>query len=298
MLTTLGPPTLFLLGNDYHLGDLLWLTPVLAEYARQRNPGSLIVGCPDRDLSRILENAPPIDRIIYGSPHVILHRLRTEFGSELDVHDLRMVPVAIRMLQEWRYHLPWLYYWDLWVQPRGQWLSTFLHLGTLTRFRPEMRLVPEDREGLPDLPSPYVLLAPHTGSYSLPGFEYLWRRIKGWETDSWMALASLFEQQGYAVVTVGARDQAPIPGTIPLLGQPIRKAAAVIEAAAALVTGESGLWFVAAAMRTPFVIVPWWLPRSIDWPKPMGIPYRLVRRNEAIPARVFGIVQELLGDEA
>lgn len=46
---------LFLIGQDYHLGDLLRSTAVLAEYRRQVRPDRLVVACPDRAISRILE---------------------------------------------------------------------------------------------------------------------------------------------------------------------------------------------------------------------------------------------------
>ena len=43
---------------------------------------------------------------------------------------------------------------------------------------------------------------------------------------------------------------------------------------------ESGLWFIAAGLCTPFIIVPWWLPRSVDWAAPMQVPHRLIYRGE------------------
>jgi hypothetical protein len=219
-----------------------------------------------------------------------------EFANNLVVEDLRMFPVAVGMVRAWRHRLPWLYYRDLWVQPRGQWLATFLGLGTLSHYKPDIKLSQEDCDALPALPPRYILFAPHTGSYSLPAMAYLWRKIKGWDVQAWEALARLFEQEGYSVFTVGARNQSVIPGTRPLLGLPIRQAAALIDGATALVTGESGLWFVAAAVSTPFVIVPWWLPASIDWPAVMGVRYRRVSKKRASPARVHAVVQELLRD--
>ena len=52
---------LFLLGRDYHLGDLLSFTAVLAAYRRQIRPEHLVVGYPDPLLGRILEHNPLID---------------------------------------------------------------------------------------------------------------------------------------------------------------------------------------------------------------------------------------------
>jgi hypothetical protein len=285
---------LFLLGNDYHLGDLLWLTPVLARYRAEKRTQCIVVGLPDRDISRILEHAPSIDRIIYGTPTEIFTCVRHELGRSVVVEDLRLVPVAVRMIRDWRRKLPWTYYWDLWTQPRGQWLSTFLELGSLTEFTPKIHLTKDDFGPSCDIPSPYIVFAPHTGSYSLPGVSLVWRKLKGWDVESWAELANLLKHRGYNVVTVGAQGQRVIPGTRSALGLPIRQASAVVDRAAALVTGESGMWFVAAALGTPFAIVPWWLPAAIDWPAPMNVRYRLVRREEGNPARVIGIVQELI----
>jgi hypothetical protein len=288
-------PTVFLLGKDYHLGDLLWLIPVLSEYRAQRRPSRLIVGLPDRDVSRILESAPPVDRVMYGTPDHILGALRVEFGNDIVAEDLRMVPVGIRIIRQWRRRLPWLYYWDLWVKARGQWLATLLDLGPMKEFRPELRLHGADRIiGSPA--APYVLLAPHIGSYSFPVLGHLWKALKGWPTLSWHKLARCLQAQGYTVVTLGARGQSTVPGTESMMGLPIGQVAALVEGAATLITGESGLWFVAAAFATPFVIVPWWLPTFVDWPAPMNVPYRLVRRADASPARVLQHVQELVHD--
>lgn len=284
---------LFLLGRDYHLGDLLWLTPVLAEYRRQIHPHRLLVGLPDRPMSAILERNPVIDELLPGDPDDVLSRVRERFGPDLVVHDLRMLPVAITMIREWSYHLPWLYYRDLWMQDRGQWLATYLHLGRLTDMRPILELDDRDLVVARTLPERTVVLAPHVGRYSIPLLEWMWHRVKGWPWPSWIELAARLRREGYEPVTLGASDQEPIPGTRALMGLPIRQAAGVIDRARALVSGESGLWFVAAARTTPFAIVPWWLPPSIDWPARMGVPYRLVSQENASVDTVFGLVQEL-----
>ena len=65
---------------------------------------------------------------MYGAPDHILGALRVEFGKDIVAEDLRMVPVGIRIIRRWRRRLPWLYYWDLWVKARGQWLATLLIL--------------------------------------------------------------------------------------------------------------------------------------------------------------------------
>jgi ADP-heptose:LPS heptosyltransferase len=99
---------------------------------------------------------------------------------------------------------------------------------------------------------------------------------------------------GYEPITLAAAGQAPIPGTRPVVGLPIRQVAGVIERAAALITGESGLWFIAAARRTPFVIVPWWLPRGVDWAAPMRTPHRLIFRQDAAVNTVFAGFREVV----
>lgn len=284
---------LFLIGRDYHLGDLLWLTAVLAEYRRQVQPGCLLLGLPDRPISDILDRNPVIDEMMRGASDDILTVARHRFGHDLVLHDLRMLPIALAMIRDWRHHLPPLYYRDLWLEDRGQWLATFLHLGPLREIRPVLALDDDDYEVARALPGRAVVLAPHVGRYTLPLLDTLWSRIKGWPAERWIELAARLRREGFVPVTMGAADQAAIPGTEPLLGLPIRQAAGVIDRAEALVSVESGLWFVAAALATPFLIVPWWLPRSVDWPARMGVPYRLAHRGDASVEAVFTHVREL-----
>lgn len=283
----------FLLGDDYHLGDLLWLTAVLAEYRRRFAPDYLLVGCPDRPISRILERNPALDGLLYGDARRLVSDARRQFGERLVLRDLRPLALARAMLRDWRYHLPWLYFRDLWFQERGQWLATFLHLGRLTNFRPVLGLCDDDRVATRGLPLPYVVFAPHIGQYRFPFADKLWHGLKGWPWEHWTALARRLRAGGYEVVTLAAGGQEPVPGTRPVLGLPIRHAAAVIEGAAALVSGESGLWFIAAACKIPFIIVPWWLPRSVNWAAPMNVPHRLIYRDEASVAEVFARFEEL-----
>src|SRR6266516_7994500 len=89
---------LFLLGTDYHLGDLLWFTAVLAEYRRQIRPEYLLVGYPNPQLGRILEHNPLIDELLYDAARDVLVTVRARFGDALVLHDLRDVPIALAML--------------------------------------------------------------------------------------------------------------------------------------------------------------------------------------------------------
>lgn len=288
-------PVLFILGRDYHLGDLLGLTPVLAQYRRIRAPGMLMVALPDRDISRILEHNPDIDRLIYGDPREIMTQ-GSQLGVNGPVYDLRVGPIAAGMVRDWRHHWPWLYYRDLWAEPRGQWLATYLHLGRLTEFRPRLKLVDEDRPEMIRLNEPYVVLAPRIGSYALPLTGRIWRTIKGWDDPKWEEIGRRLRRDGFETVTVTAGSQGPVAGTRHLSGLPIRQAAAAIAGAQALITGESGLWFVAAALGIPFIIVPWWLPSSMDWAAPMGVPYSLIPRRTATVDAVFAEFRKLAVD--
>jgi hypothetical protein len=289
---------LFLLGKDYHLGDMLWLTAVLSAYRRQIRPAVLLVGCPDKPISRILEQSPPIDGLFYGEARAIVADVRQRHGRDLLVHDLRPLHMATTMLRDWRFRLPWHYYRDLWLEPRGQWLATFLHLGLLHANRPLLRLTDGDRAAALALTRPYVALAPHVGHRETPILHAAWVRLKGWEDGRWRALAVGLRRAGYEPVTLAAAGEPPIPGTHPLVGLPVRQAAGVIERAEALITVESGLWYAAAGLGTPLMIVPWWLPRSVDWVAPMGIPYRLVSRDQASVSYVLSQIDELIGLQA
>jgi hypothetical protein len=285
---------LFLLGKDYHLGDLLSFTAVLATYRRQIGPEYLIVGYPDPLLGRILEHNPLIDELLYGTAHDVMATVRARFEDAVVLHDLRILPVAAAMLRAWRRRLPWLYYRDLWLDRRGQWLATFLQLGRLQDVRPVLGVVEDDRATASTLLRPYVVLAPHIGRYRLPVLGRFWRRVKGWGDAHWVALADGLRTQGYEPITLAAAGQAPIRGTRALTGLPMRQVVGVIEQAAALISVESGLWFVAAALGTPIIIVPWWLPRSINWVVPMGVPHRLIYRDQASVHRVLSQFRDLV----
>ncbi|HEX6508281.1 MAG TPA: glycosyltransferase family 9 protein [Chloroflexota bacterium] len=286
----------FLLGRDYHLGDLLWLTAVLAEYRRQIQPDRLVVGLPDRPISAILERNPLIDDLLRGEPGTLLTAARQRFHG-LILHDLRLLPLALTMLRDYSYRLPWLYYRDLWLEGRGQWLATLLRLGPLTNFRPVLELDGHDFDVAETIPARYVVMAPHVGQYTLPLLGSFWRRIKAWPSRHWVELAHRLRHEGYEPITLGAPGQAAIPGTQPVIGLSIRQVAGVIDRAAALLTVESGLWFVAAARSTPFVIVPWWLPRSINWPAYMNLPHRLAYRDHATVGNVLSLIHEVIDGE-
>jgi ADP-heptose:LPS heptosyltransferase len=289
---------LFLLGRDYHLGDLLWFTAVLAAYRRRFRPHAVLVGCPDLPISRILEHNPAIDEVRYGEGHAILAAARARLGASLVVHDLRALPIAAAMVSQWGHRRPWLYYRDLWLEPRGQWLATFLRLGHLEETRPILCLTEDDRAAARALAhnaaSPVVALAPAVGRYTAPILGTAWRHLKAWGDERWRDLADALRADGYTPVTLGAVGQAAIRGTTPLIGLPIRKAAGVLEQAAALVTVESGLWYVAAALERPVVVVPWWLPRSVDWLAPMRVPYRLIPRDQASVDHVLAQIHEMV----
>lgn len=290
---------LFVLGRDYHLGDLLWLTAVLAAYRRQRRPFRLLLASPNRPISHILDGHPLIDELqLYDDANATLAALRARYGRDLLVHDLRPLPIALRMVSETPRRLPWLYYRDLWLEPRGQWLATFLRLGRLAEPRPLLYVTEADRLMARRLPSPYVLLAPRTGSYRLPLLGAVWRRVKGWDEARWVALARALRAAGYEPITLAAAGQTPIEGTRALTGLPIRQVAGVIEQAAALVTVESGLWYIAAALARPFVVVPWWLPRRLDWAATMNVPHRLIPRRDASISYVMSQITELLESDS
>jgi hypothetical protein len=276
--------SLFILGSDYHLGDLLWFTSVLRDYREKFRTSRVLVTLPDRPISRILERNPAIDEIAYGDPSRVRDGAERRFGPDLTVHDLRPLPIGIAMVGDWRQRLPWLYYRDLWVRARGQWLATFLQLGELREHRPVLHLADEDRVAARPLPDRYVVLAPHVGQYRLSVASALWRAIKGWPLERWIWLAHRLRSAGYEPYTVAPSGQSPVPGTGGLIGLPIRQVAGVVEGASAVVTVESGLWFVAAALDVPFVIVPWWLPRRIDWPGPMKVRHaRILRDRDSAP---------------
>src|SRR5581483_3107814 len=145
----------------------------------------------------ILEHNPLIDELLYGAGQDILPRVRGRSLKGLVVHDLRILPIAATLVREWDYRLPWLYYRDLWLEPRGQWLATFLRLGRLHEVRPVLHLTDEDLSVARTLDAPYIVLAPHTGRYTLPILGTIWARAKGWGEARWARLAEALRKEGY-----------------------------------------------------------------------------------------------------
>jgi hypothetical protein len=162
-------------------------------------------------------------------------------------------------------------------------------------YRPSLHLTDDDRAAARALPSRCIALAPHIGQYSLPLAGDFWRRIKGWPCDHWIALADRLRGEGYYPITLAASGQPPIPGTTAAVGLPIRQVAGIIERASALVSVESGLWFIAAALDVPCVVVPWWLPRSVDWIGPTGVPHARIFRHRDSVDDVLTHVNGLVG---
>jgi hypothetical protein len=283
---------LFIVGRDYHLGDLLWLTAVLRAYREMRSPERIVVALPDRPISRVLELCPLIDELTFMDD---LKSVRaSQFGERVEVIDLRPAKLAVRMVREWRRRLPWLYYRDLWLKPRGQWLATLLGVGEMREYRPCISLEAHDFDDMPRLPERFVVLAPSSGRYTIRVLGAVWSRVKLWPIENWVALATKLAEQGLTPVTLGTDGDRTIEGAESHLGLQLRTAVAVISQAEALVTVESGLWFVAAAVNTPVVIVPWWLPGKVNWVAPTNALHRLLRRAEATPARVMEAVGQLV----
>ncbi len=289
---------LFIVGADYHLGDLLWFTAVLATFRDAVKPAHVQVALPDRAISHILEGHPLIDDLILYEPKPWGAVVPPTDAARLVVHDLRPLPIAFAMLSQWQHRRPWLYGRDLWLEPRGQWLATYLRLGPMERTRPLLRVKEADRAAASGLPQRYVLLAPHIGAFRLPLLDRLWKRVKGWPSERWQELASRLRAAGYEPITLGAAGQPAVEGTRGLIGLPLRQVVGVVERASALVTVESGLWYIAAALARPVVIVPWWLPLGIDWVAPMRVPHRLVRHSEATVDTVMRRLGEVLGPDS
>jgi len=291
-----GHRVLFVFGREHHLGDLVAGTTTIRAYRVLHHPSRVAVLAPDRAYSRILERDPDIDDLLYAGD--------AELSDPQLKHGLSLPPADVVLDLSARSVL-WLLHHRGPLSRRLGLLHTAL-LGTRGRImaeaagvpwpvddRPVIALRAEDRGVAAQIPRPYVVLAPYVGRFHNRLMQALWQALKAWPMDRWQRLAALLRTDGYTVVTLGAGGEEAIPGTVPVIGRPIAEAAGVVERAAALITVESGLWYLACALGVPFVVVPYWPPRHADWIPAAAPPHRLLRRSTATPAAVVAAVQQI-----
>jgi hypothetical protein len=259
-----APPTghrvLFVFGHEHHLGDLVAGTTTIRAYRALRRPSRVAVVTPDRAYSRILERDPDIDDLLYVGD-ADLTDLQSKGSPVLPPADVVLDLSARSVMWLLRHRGP--------LSRRLRLLHTAL-LGTRGRVmaeaagvpwplddRPIINLHTGDRAVAAQIPRPYVVLAPYAGRFHNRLAQALWQALKAWPMDRWRRLATLLRAGGYTVVTLGAEGEEAIPDTVAVIGQPIARAAGVVEGATALITVESGLWYLACALDVPFVVVPY-----------------------------------------
>jgi ADP-heptose:LPS heptosyltransferase len=82
-----------------------------------------------------------------------------------------------------------------------------------------------------------------------------WTRTKDWPQYDWQQLVNRLIADGLEVVQIGGPGDPPLCGANRLLGLPLRESASMINSAACHVSCVSGTMHMAAALRTPSVII-------------------------------------------
>jgi ADP-heptose:LPS heptosyltransferase len=278
------------------LGDTLCTTPVLRAF-RRLHPGVRVVSVvQNASFCRILDGNPDVDLQIYSEA---LHLgglaaadpawiaglpLVLEGPTTLYRFDLRFVCTHAAAFQE---HISVGFGKALGID--------------IESTRPIVALDPRDRRAAACVaPRPYVVFSMQ--SISNPPHPDGQGGRKDWPSERWAALAAHCRARGYDTLVLGAEsDRRPdLPGTRQLFGLPIRVVAALLEAAACVVTVENGLAHLAAAVSAPTVeiysdVVP------LPWAQPAPSPRCTVvygDPRDVTAAEVTSLVDRRLDDES
>ncbi len=240
--------TLFIGHNA--LGDTLCTTPVVRAYRREHPDEFIIYICQDVEYCRILECNPDIDLVVYSEIMYFhgLTRYDNRWARSLPV-EIRGAPRFLHFDMQRLASLPGVF-----EEHISKGFARLLRIETNT-VRPVVEL-PEKarRQAAFYTPRPYVVL----GTHSVTNLPTENGGLKEWGNDRWMELAKILSTEyGYDVIGVGSeRDPRPESEYIrPLYGLPIRTVAALLEGAECVVTLESGLGHLCAAVDAPTVLI-------------------------------------------
>ncbi len=227
------------------LGDTLCTTPALHAFRRLHQETTIIYVVQSAPFCHVLDDNPDIDLLIYneqlyfkGIPDQTADWIRTlpidlTGGATLYRLDLKL---ACTTNEAFRQHISYRFAELLRVEIESP--RPFVHLNALDR-RAASVLVPR----------PYVLFS--MTSVSNPEREDGRGRKKDWPLERWTELAArILEDGGFEVAVIGSERDArvAIPGVRMLYGLPIKVVAALLENAACVVTLESGIGHLAAAV--------------------------------------------------
>jgi ADP-heptose:LPS heptosyltransferase len=232
------------------LGDTLCTTPVVRAHRRDRPDDFIIYVCQDVEYCRVLECSPDIDLVVY-SESMYFHGLsnyESRWARELPL-EIRGTPRFLHFDMNRLATLP-----EVFEDHISKGFARLLGMETDT-VRPVLELPSAARaQAAFYTPRPYVVLGMHSVT-NLPTEN---GGLKEWGDDRWLALAKrLATDYDYDVIAVGSeRDPRPASTFVrPLYGLPIRTVAALLEAAECVITLESGLGHLCAAVDAPTVLL-------------------------------------------
>jgi len=272
------------------LGDLLCTTAALRAF-RQRYQDALVVYIvPNAPHYRLLEDNPDIDFVLYREDLLAygekivnciwLRSLPLEFDDEsyllrLGVGTLHDDPGVFDN------HL-------------AHGFARLLELD-LDSVRPRVSITDKDRRiAATYIRKPYIIFSMHTSSPVVgPGGAMV---RKDWVLERWLELARrLGESSDYDIIAMGSAPELPVMSRCfrNLYGLPIKVAAAIVEQAACVVTGESGFFHLCQAADAPMVLI-----YSRDIPVPWAYPYEASNCRVMVDDLLDGNRARVLEDDA
>ena len=230
------------------LGDTLCSTPAVRAF-RQANPGVFIAYVlQNAPYCRVLDGNPDIDLVLYNE-HLWLHGM-AGFGVDW-VHSLPLDLDEPALL----------YRFDMdAVCSKEESFHEHISVGLakllglqIASVRPIVRVTEAERQAARAFARrPYVVFSRHSNANPKLADG---SGAKDWPAANWHRLAEWLHARGLDVISVGSETNARFgsPPVRDLHGLPIKVLAALIEAAACLVTLENGIAHLGAAVDVPMV---------------------------------------------
>lgn len=173
---------------------------------------------------------------------------------------------------------------------------------SITSRRPVLRLTDSERAEVgPIIPlSPYIVVCPHSVSSTVETKNRGGNKL--WGDDKWTKLFPILSEMGYLIVSLGGpKDPKFYPDDDSAVFEfhdlPVRLAAAVMEKAAYVVTIDSGMAHIAAALDKNVVEIypatlplPWVFPHTTHNRVVQGYPPQVTVKT------VAGLLEELIGE--
>ena len=248
------------------LGDTLCTTPALRAFRRANPDATIVYVVQSAPFCRVLDNNPDIDLLLYSEDLYYRGLPKPEDTNRW----LNGLPIDLReqaMLYRLDLKLVCLSN-DIFERHISQAFAKLIEV-EIECTRPLIFLNEHDRRGASVFARrPYVVFSMHSVSNSeRPDGR---GRKKDWPIEHWQELARrIHGLDHFDIYLIGAeRDQwQPIPEARRLYGLPIRTVAALLERAACVVTLESGIGHLCAAVDAPMIQI-YSNMMPIGWAKP------------------------------